>query len=178
MKSLFSLALILGADVVQGHGKGHGFLHRRAQTTSAEALPSPDKPTLTGTISNCNQWYDVVEGDSCWSIAQNFGITQKQFEAWNSAVGDSCVVQIGVSYCVGVGEVVSTTTSKSSSRTGSSTASSITSASNSTITSTATSTTPYSTLSYNTTTNPVTITDSTWPPSQTQSGQPDSCKRL
>ncbi|KAJ5608127.1 hypothetical protein N7537_004746 [Penicillium hordei] len=47
--------------------------------------------------------------------------------------------------------------------------------SNSTITRISTSATPYSTLPYNTTTNPVTITDSTWPPSQTQTGQPSAC---
>lgn len=117
------VAATAGAHLAQAHGHDHGFLYQRAATTtsSASALSSPDKPTLTGTISNCNQWYDVISGDSCWSITQAFGITQDQFEAWNTAVGDSCVVQIGVSYCVGVGQVVSTSTASttSSSATGS-----------------------------------------------------------
>ncbi|KAJ5153375.1 uncharacterized protein N7482_009853 [Penicillium canariense] len=182
MKASLSLVLIAGAGIVQGHGQGHGFLHRRAQTTSAEALSSPDKPTLTGTVTNCNQWYDVIEGDSCWAITQDFGITQAQFEAWNPAVGSTtCVVEIGVSYCVGVGSVVSTTTTTSSSITSSSSGSASSSitgtgAVTSTITSNSTTTTSYSTLSYNTTTNPVTITDSTWPPTRTQSGQPSYSK--
>jgi len=177
-------AATAGAHLAQAHAFGHDFLYKRATTTtsSASALSSPDKPTLTGTASNCNQWYDVIEGDSCWSITQAFGITQDQFEAWNAAVGDSCTVQIGVSYCVGVGAAVSTrktSTSNSGTGTGSKTTTSgirTSSLSNATITMNSTSATPYSTLSYNKTTNPVTITDSTWPPSQTQTGQPSDCE--
>ncbi|KAJ5313358.1 uncharacterized protein N7443_000242 [Penicillium atrosanguineum] len=168
------------AHLAQAHGHDHGFLHRRATTTtdSVSALSSPDKPTLTGTISNCNQWYDVVSGDSCWSISQAFGITQAQFQAWNTAVGDSCIVEIGVSYCVGVGQAVSTSTTPSTAASSTASTSSIGSStviSTGTITANSTSATPYSTLSYNTTTNPVTITNSTWPPSQTQIGQPSYC---
>ncbi|OGE50354.1 hypothetical protein PENARI_c017G08337 [Penicillium arizonense] len=47
--------------------------------------------------------------------------------------------------------------------------------SNSSISATNTTTTLYSTLSYNTTSDPVTITDSEWPPIQTQTGQPSYC---
>ncbi|CAG8236588.1 unnamed protein product [Penicillium salamii] len=183
MRTSFSIliAATAGAHLTQAHGHDHGFLHQRAvtTTTSASALSSPDKPTLTGTASNCNQWYDVVSGDSCWSISQAFDITQDQFKAWNAAVGDDCVVEKGVSYCVGVGSAVSTSTASTSSSASSSKATTsrpgTSSISNSTITKNSTSATPYSTLSYNTTTNPVTITDSTWPPSQTQTGQPSAC---
>lgn len=180
------VAATAGAHLAQAHGHGHGFLHQRAATTtsSASALSSPDKPTLTGTISNCNQWYDVITGDSCWGITQAFGITQDQFKAWNTAVGGSCVVQVGVSYCVGVGEVASTSTSSSATGSTASTSSvGSSSAGNSsvstgTVTANSTSATPYSTLSYNTTTNPVTITNSDWPPSETQAGQPSYCEFL
>jgi spore germination protein YaaH len=180
------VATTAGAHLAQAHDHDHGFLHQRAAitTSSASALSSPDKPTLTGTISNCNQWYDVISGDSCWSITQAFGITQDQFETWNTAVGDSCVVQVGVSYCVGVGEVASTSTSSSATGSTASTSSvGSSSAGNSsvstgTVTANSTSATPYSTLSYNTTTNPVTITNSDWPPSQTQTGQPSYCEFL
>lgn len=171
--SLF-LSVVAGAQLAQAFGQGHEFLHKRAATTtSASALSSPDKPTLIGTVGNCNQWYDVVSGDSCWSIAKNFGVTQDQFAAWNPAVGTKCVVELGVSYCVGVGPVVSTSPASSKSSTGS--AASTTLMSTGSVTSNSTSATPYSTLSYNTTTNPVTITDSNWPPAQTQSGQPSYC---
>ena len=164
------LAATTGAHLVQAHGRDHGFLHQRAATTAASgsALPSPDNPTLTGTASNCNQWYDVVSGDSCWSISQSFGITQDQFKAWNAATGDDCVVEKGLSYCVGVGTAVSTSTGSSSGPASSSKVTSspngTSSISNATITGNSTSATPYSTLSYNKTSNPVTITDSTWPP--------------
>lgn len=182
-----SLAAAAGTCLVQAHGYSHGspvqHHHRRATTTattattatttsSVPALTSPDKPTMTGTVSNCNKWYDVVEGDSCWSVEQAFGITQEQFLAWNPAVSSDCETnfQVGVSYCVGVGPAVSPSASSSSASVSTSTPSTT-----GTITSNSTATTPYSTLTYNTTTDPVTITDSTWPPTQTQSGQPSYC---
>jgi hypothetical protein len=68
---------------------------------------------------------------------------------------------------------VSTSTSSGETSTSSpSTALTTPAASNSSITATNTRTTPYSTLSYNTTSNPVTITDSEWAPTKTQTGQP------
>lgn len=177
---ILSLVVTAGTYLAPAQTQNHGILVRRATTTatSASVLSSPDEPTLTGTVSNCNKWYDVVKGDSCWSITQDFGITQDEFEAWNPAVGTDCVVEIGVSYCVGVGSAVSTSTTSTVSTTSTSSTSSsslTTSNSTGTITSNYTATTPYSTLSYNTTTNPVTITDDTWPPTQTQSGQPSYC---
>lgn len=44
---------------------------------------SADEPTQTGTICNCNQWYDIVTGDTCASVEAAFGITNDQFIAWN-----------------------------------------------------------------------------------------------
>ncbi|PYH81903.1 hypothetical protein BO82DRAFT_414824 [Aspergillus uvarum CBS 121591] len=173
-----------------GHHGAYHVHHRRDTTTptpttttttttavSLSVLPSPDKPTVTGTVSTCNAWYDVVEGDSCWSITTALGITQAQFEEWNPAVGSTCLVEVGVSYCVGVGAVVSSTTSSASTPTSTTGSVTPTSSFNSTITAntTATMTTPYSILSYNTTTNPVTITNTNWPPSETQTGQPSYC---
>lgn len=44
---------------------------------------TPDKPTQTGTICNCNKWYDVVEGDDCGTIATVFGIKLADFLKMN-----------------------------------------------------------------------------------------------
>lgn len=43
----------------------------------------PDKPTQTGTICNCNKWYDVVEGDDCGTTATAFKIKLADFLKMN-----------------------------------------------------------------------------------------------
>ncbi|KAJ6094779.1 hypothetical protein N7467_002292 [Penicillium canescens] len=152
---ILSITIAAGACLVQAHGNKHAHpIHRRATTTSvASALSSPD-------TDRDHQHLQSVS----------------DFETWNPAVESSCVVELGVSYCVGVGAAVSTSTSSGETSTSSpSTALTTPATSNSSITATNTTTTPYSTLSYNTTSNPVTITDSEWPPTQTQTGQPSYC---
>lgn len=42
-----------------------------------------DLPTQSGSICNCNKWYDVVAGDTCATIENTFGITLAQFLKWN-----------------------------------------------------------------------------------------------
>ncbi|PYH98159.1 hypothetical protein BO71DRAFT_282154, partial [Aspergillus ellipticus CBS 707.79] len=65
---------------------------------------SPDDPTQTGTISTCDRWYDVVDGDTCASVEATFGITADEFLAWNPAVSSDCETGfwVGDSYCVGI----------------------------------------------------------------------------
>ncbi|KAL1867742.1 hypothetical protein VTK73DRAFT_4027 [Phialemonium thermophilum] len=80
-------------------------------------LTSPTGPQQTGTISSCNKWYTVVAGDSCSTVAADFGITVAQFLAWNPAVDATCTVNFwaGYTYCVGVssgGPTTTTTTTK------------------------------------------------------------------
>lgn len=43
----------------------------------------PGKPTQTGTICNCNKWYDVVKGDDCGTIATAFKIKLADFLKMN-----------------------------------------------------------------------------------------------
>lgn len=149
----------------------------RRQTSSRVALSSPDEPTMTGTISTCDKWYDVVPNDTCDAVAQSFGITLSQFLAWNPAVSSDCLqnFDVGDSYCVGVGTSSITT---SNITTPSTSYSSSTITSNYSTTLPATLTTPYSTLSVNTTSASNTLTNSAWPPSQTQPGQPSYCMFL
>ena len=36
----------------------------------AAALSTADEPTQSGIIANCNKFYDIVKGDSCFSVEQ------------------------------------------------------------------------------------------------------------
>ncbi|KAF9876815.1 hypothetical protein CkaCkLH20_05661 [Colletotrichum karsti] len=70
-------------------------------TTSSAAAPSPTQP---GTITSCKKFHNVVSGDGCWSISNQYGISLENFYAWNSGVGADCSVGVwlGYSVCVGV----------------------------------------------------------------------------
>ncbi|GLA39977.1 hypothetical protein AnigIFM63309_007581 [Aspergillus niger] len=59
--------------------------------------PVPD------TIDTCKKWHLVVDGDNCWSIEQDAGVTASQFNMWNPYVGLSCAnLWLGYWVCVGV----------------------------------------------------------------------------
>lgn len=135
---------------------------------------SPSGPTFPNTVSNCNAWYTVQSGDGCASLEKKFKITPENFFKWNPDVSTDCIQNFwgGYSYCVGVGEVAS---SSKPSTTISSTSTKITSTTSSPLNTT---TTPYSTR------NPVTpynltqpYTATALPPSKTQSGQPPYCNQ-
>ena len=74
----------------------------------------PSGPTQPNTVSNCNKWYTVKSGDSCFTVETEFKISHADFLKWNPDVSDDCITNFWVknAYCVGIG---STTTSKSSS---------------------------------------------------------------
>ncbi|KFY26805.1 hypothetical protein V493_03857 [Pseudogymnoascus sp. VKM F-4281 (FW-2241)] len=78
---------------------------RRADAPHTTYHTTPDKPTQTGIVTNCNKFYDIVKGDDCETVAAAFKITKKQFLAWNPAVSADCGTNfwIGNSYCVGTG---------------------------------------------------------------------------
>ncbi|OBT68027.1 hypothetical protein VE03_01474 [Pseudogymnoascus sp. 23342-1-I1] len=124
----------------------------------------PDKPTQTGTICNCNKWYDVVEGDDCGKIATAFKIKVAHFLKMNPAISSDCSTNfwVGNSYCVGTSKdacPTSTSTEPHSSTTISSS---------------------YSIISQPSTSSYVQVTRSTatsWPPTQTQAGQVPYCNK-
>ncbi|KAH8896311.1 hypothetical protein GQ53DRAFT_743558 [Thozetella sp. PMI_491] len=144
-----------------------------SSSSSSKSVPtvtSPPGPTMTGSPANCNNWYLVKDGDNCGTVEAAYGITHVQFIKWNPAVSADCATNfwIGEAYCVGVGAVVS----------GASSTSITTAKSSSTVTSSSinTSTTPYSTrlpVTNWTISSPTVAT--TWPPTQTQAGQPSYC---
>ncbi len=150
----------------QAYCVGLGPLVTQTTTATSSALPgetTPPGPTFTGSPSNCNRWYKIVDGDDCGKVEATFGITHAQFITWNPIVSSDCQTNLwlGQAYCVGLGQAQSSTTS-----TGSST------------TSAPPVTTPYSTrylVTSETIIEPTYSTD--WPPTKTQAGQPAYCNK-
>jgi LysM repeat protein len=61
-------------------------------------------------VGNCDEFYFVVEGDSCAPIASKNGISLSQFYAWNPEVGTSCGgLWLNVYVCVSIIGVSPTT---------------------------------------------------------------------
>ncbi|OOF91131.1 carbohydrate-binding module family 50 protein [Aspergillus carbonarius ITEM 5010] len=149
-------------------------------TSTSTVDPAPHGPTMTGIPANCNRWYTVHQGDTCYSVAKAFGLTPQQFQQWNPAVSLDCTVNFwpGYAYCVGVGPVVSTTTTFTtvppSTTTALLTSSTITTSSSTT----ATGSTTYSVRNPITSQNVTSTTiDTQWPPTKTQADQPTSCDK-
>jgi hypothetical protein len=62
--------------------------------------PSPHEP---GMLSDCNSFYLASSGDTCASIADSYGITVADIEAWNEDVGSSCTdIWLNYYICVGI----------------------------------------------------------------------------
>lgn len=142
--------------------------------------PKPSGPTMPNIAINCNAFHTVKDGsgDSCWSIAQKYKITEADFYKWNPDVKDDCKTNfwVGYSYCVGVGPMPTSTSTKTTSSTKTSSTSTKTSNSSTTTTSTSTSSTPYSTRHPVTDWNiTATTVESNFPPQRTQPGQPANC---
>jgi LysM repeat protein len=63
----------------------------------------PPAPTQPGAIAKCAKWHTVVEGDTCWAIADKHGISLENFYLWNPGVGSSCSsLWLGYAVCVGI----------------------------------------------------------------------------
>ncbi|KAF4986279.1 hypothetical protein FGRMN_10910, partial [Fusarium graminum] len=159
----------------------------------------PGAPVHDGQPKNCDAWYTVQKGDDCESVPKKYGVSKKQFLAWNPAVSQDCLTNfwLGYAYCVGIGEsktvessgtstIVSsepTTTDKSVSTESLTKPSTTTSApgqdTSNTLSATISSiTAPYSirhpVFTWNITTP---TTDMSWPPKATQAGQPKDCNK-
>ncbi|BCS02340.1 uncharacterized protein AKAW2_60604S [Aspergillus luchuensis] len=68
---------------------------------------TPHGPTMSGTPADCNRWFTIQKGDTCYELEKAFGLTPQQFQQWNPAVSRDCLVNFwpGYAYCVGVGPV-------------------------------------------------------------------------
>lgn len=73
---------------------------RRQVPTCANAVSAP-APTASGAVVGCSQWHVVVPGESCATIATEYGISAATFKTWNPALDASCYnLLTGIAYCV------------------------------------------------------------------------------
>ncbi|KAI1131229.1 LysM domain protein [Nemania abortiva] len=78
-------------------------------TTKTSGIMTPT-PIQTGIAGNCNAFYLVKSGDSCYDIAAAKSISLNDFYAWNPAVGNTCATLISGYYvCVGISGSATTT---------------------------------------------------------------------
>jgi hypothetical protein len=77
----------VGDSYCVGTGKAGVSITTKSDAPHTTVHTTPDKPTQTGTICNCNKWYDVVKGDDCGTIATAFNIKLADF------------LKMNVSYC-------------------------------------------------------------------------------
>lgn len=133
-------------------------------TTTSTSVTSPPGPTFTGTPSNCTEWHTVQTGDTCVTIEATYGITRAEFLAWNPAVNGDCTANFWAeySYCVGLDTASTPTPPTTTTKT--------------TTTTSSTNTMPYS-IRYPVTSEIILqpTTDTAWPPTKTQPGQPTYC---
>jgi len=60
--------------------------------------------TQIGIPAGCSKYHKAVKGDTCYDIANTYGITLDQFYAWNPPVGNDCSgLWLDYSYCVAGG---------------------------------------------------------------------------
>ncbi|KAL5332615.1 hypothetical protein BJX70DRAFT_404410 [Aspergillus crustosus] len=71
--------------------------------------PSTPTPLMPGTADNCDEFYQVVSGDQCGTIAPAHGITVDQFRSWNTEINADCT-NLWVDYYVCVHVPGTTTT--------------------------------------------------------------------
>jgi LysM repeat protein len=92
----------------------------KTTTTTGNGVATPT-PTQANMASNCNAFYLVVSGDSCYDIAVANGIALADLYSWNPAVGTGCGGLWPDYYiCVGLigGSTPTTTTTTTTTKTG------------------------------------------------------------
>ncbi|KAI7205540.1 hypothetical protein KC316_g171 [Hortaea werneckii] len=69
---------------------------------SSAADASAPAPTRSGTASNCKRFHEVVSGDSCAKIGEEYDVSFAQLYDWNPTIGSNCQnLWIGYAICVG-----------------------------------------------------------------------------
>lgn len=107
-----ALALCFGAAAFTYASAVPGHRHVRRQ----------DGPVAPDTIKDCTYFYDSQPGDTCASIASDWGITLQQFQTYNPSIKSDCSGLVtGNAYCVeenyGMGPVPPTSSSSMASTT-------------------------------------------------------------
>jgi hypothetical protein len=81
-----------------------------AVTTTSTYVAAPTQ-TVTGTTSECYEWYVVQSGDGCDTLLGAYSITLAQFQAWNTYIDDACDnLWPDYAYCVSSPLTVSSST--------------------------------------------------------------------
>ncbi|KAL4860891.1 hypothetical protein BDV12DRAFT_181000 [Aspergillus spectabilis] len=75
---------------------------RTTTTSTTTTTAVPPGPTATGTSPTCTKWHLHVQGDTCASIAEDYGIIVSRFCQLNRSVDSGCTnLILGNAYCVG-----------------------------------------------------------------------------
>ncbi|KAI4213784.1 MAG: hypothetical protein LQ349_009258 [Xanthoria aureola] len=81
----------------------------RATTSTTKPSPSPTptpkgpQPQQPGIVGNCNRYYKVVRGDSCYTIEQAQQVSALNFQRWNTGIRSDCSnLFVGYYVCTGV----------------------------------------------------------------------------
>ncbi|PWY82543.1 LysM domain-containing protein [Aspergillus eucalypticola CBS 122712] len=84
-------------------------VHIPGTTTTTTAAPDPTNdpsspmPQLPGIVENCNSFHLIKDGENCWSISNEAGITLAQLHEWNTELNAACDnLWLGYYVCIGV----------------------------------------------------------------------------
>lgn len=84
-------------------------VHVPGTTTTAPAAPDPTNdpsgptPQLPGIVEDCKSFHLVKDGDNCYSISSDAGITLAQLRQWNTELDAACNnLWLGYYVCIGV----------------------------------------------------------------------------
>ena len=88
-----------------------GLLRLRACPGATTTSPAPEPtgeptgptPQMPGIVDGCKSFHLIQDGDSCWSIYTDAGITFEQFRKWNTEISAACDnLWLGYYVCTGV----------------------------------------------------------------------------
>lgn len=72
-------------------------------TSTAASSASPSITPMPDITDKCTKYHVVVQGDGCWAIANEYGISLDDFYAWNPDVGTDCSsLWLGYGVCVSI----------------------------------------------------------------------------
>ncbi|KXX76783.1 hypothetical protein MMYC01_209123 [Madurella mycetomatis] len=71
-------------------------------TPTETCNPTAPTPTQPVAICGCTKWHEIVSGDTCSVIIQQYELNGEDFYRWNSNVGAGCeLLWLGYYVCVG-----------------------------------------------------------------------------
>ncbi|PYH37474.1 uncharacterized protein BO87DRAFT_404513 [Aspergillus neoniger CBS 115656] len=84
-------------------------VHTPGTTTTTTAAPDPTNdpssptPQLPGIVENCKSFHLIKDGENCWSISNEAGISLAQLREWNTELNAACDnLWLGYYVCIGV----------------------------------------------------------------------------